>query len=358
MAEKIVIPKDNANDSSVIITQVYSHHGASVKAGELLFEYETSKTVVEVTCKSDGLLSLNVQPGDTIDVGVLAAIVDNVLHDFQKQRVLASETIETGSDYKNKFSFGSLKLIEENNLSYELFNDLVYVTSDDVLKFIGSSSDNRRSFLSEKIKFNDNSLILYGAGHQCKVVIDLIRNEGLPFDVAAAVDANSDASFIDDVPVFRTSELKNIVGLGFKNIHVCIGDGKVKSEVASMLVSMGFDIAKVIAKSSWISNTSVIGSGSYIGSNVYIGHSVNIGPLVQINHNVSIAHDSVVQAGAFLADGCIIGGSVNIGSHSSLGLGVIVNRDINIGEQCTVPSGSTITSDIAQHTAHKALLKR
>ena len=53
----IKIPRENANDDTVLITKVFFKNGDIVKKGQILFEFETSKAAIEFEAPCDGNLS-------------------------------------------------------------------------------------------------------------------------------------------------------------------------------------------------------------------------------------------------------------------------------------------------------------
>ena len=50
---KVEIPRENANDDNVTITAIHVKNHQEVKKSDTLFEFETSKTVIEVESEKD-----------------------------------------------------------------------------------------------------------------------------------------------------------------------------------------------------------------------------------------------------------------------------------------------------------------
>ena len=74
---KIEISRENANDDNVIITNIHVKNYQQVNKGDILFEFETSKTLVEIEAERDGIVSLNIEIGQTVPIGWTAAVIDN-----------------------------------------------------------------------------------------------------------------------------------------------------------------------------------------------------------------------------------------------------------------------------------------
>lgn len=66
---KVFCDRETVNDESVIIRKVYHNNGDAVGAGDLVLEYETSKTIAESRASEDGILSIFVSEGSEVDIG-------------------------------------------------------------------------------------------------------------------------------------------------------------------------------------------------------------------------------------------------------------------------------------------------
>ncbi|TDD01104.1 lipoyl domain-containing protein, partial [Nonomuraea diastatica] len=69
---EIRVPKLNSNDSAYVLVAWLARDGAAVRAGEVVAEVETSKTVEELVSEYDGVLTQlmpagrDIAPGDPI----------------------------------------------------------------------------------------------------------------------------------------------------------------------------------------------------------------------------------------------------------------------------------------------------
>lgn len=344
---KVEIPRENANDDNVTITAIHVKNHQEVKKSDTLFEFETSKTVIEVESEKDGIVSLNIKVGQTVPVGwIAAAIGDNVVNFEQKN----SDLEENFKDVE-KYSSKAVELIKKYNIDKKAFLDLDFVTAEDVENVFAQKLPNESEKLPDKI--NENDIALFGAGLQCQVVLDMIVTEKLNINIIAIIDSRPKKNKLDNINVLNKHSLDLLYEKGLRKIHICIGDGKVKLELADELKSKGFEIVSLIAPSAIISKSALIEEGVFIGSGVYVGRKVKINKLCQINHLVSIAHHCIIGKGSFFADGCRIGGSVNFGDNVSLGIGVIINRDIFISSGSSAPSGAIIINDLKKGESYK-----
>ena len=345
---KVEIPRENANDDNVTITSIHVENHQEVKTGDILFEFETSKTVIEVEAQRNGIVSLNISIGQSVPVGWIAAAIDSEVVNFEKK----IKTQDKDFDDLEKFSSKAIDLIKKYNLDRKIFLNLDFVTTEDVEKVVSQKISNENELLLEK--FNNEDVALFGAGYQCQVVLDMIATEDLNINIVAILDSNPTKDKLDNINILNKFSLDLLYKRDLRKIHICVGDGNIKSEIAKDLKSRGFEIISIIAPSAIISKTAKLEKGVFIGSRVYIGREVNIRELCQINHLVSIAHHCEVGTGSFFADGCRIGGNVRFGDYVNLGIGVVINKDINIGSGASVPSGITIINDLQDDETYKS----
>ena len=73
--QKVEIPRENANDDEVLITDVFVTNHEVVQSGQRILEFETSKASVELEANLDGIISLNVVNGERVAVGKIVAVI-------------------------------------------------------------------------------------------------------------------------------------------------------------------------------------------------------------------------------------------------------------------------------------------
>ena len=66
---KILVPRENVNDDTVIIRAIHVDSGSSVTKGQLIVEIETSKTNIDIEAPENGVLSHGLEVGAEIEVG-------------------------------------------------------------------------------------------------------------------------------------------------------------------------------------------------------------------------------------------------------------------------------------------------
>lgn len=98
---EIRIPRENANDDSVLILKIHFNEGDKIKKGDVIFEYETSKAVVEHTSEFEGMITkINGAEGEEVTIdSVLIELngnIEAVSNDIIDKKEIGN--ISTGSE--------------------------------------------------------------------------------------------------------------------------------------------------------------------------------------------------------------------------------------------------------------------
>ncbi len=141
MAEalEVVIPRETVNDDVVTLARWHAANGEKVRAGVPLFEFETSKTVIEVEAPHEGHLEIVCPEGEEIGVGEIACR----LH---AQPFAAADAAPRaarpagGAAGSQAISRKARLLIEERGLDPALFSHLEVVREADVIRVLESGA--------------------------------------------------------------------------------------------------------------------------------------------------------------------------------------------------------------------------
>lgn len=339
----IFVPVENANDESVTIVAIKYDQGALVKNGDIVYEIETSKSIVEIEAPADGYFFSHYPVNGAVIPGKVCGYIGD-------QEKYIPFVINAGipSSESNKFSIRALNLIKKHKLDLSVFSSLSRVKESDVTNYILNTSklDELPPHQLTSDCFKGEHLVLWGAGLQSVVVLDLLASLGKLGIVKCIIDQLPKVADIQGIPVISSSRFDELITLGASNFHICIGSTTAKSAVGEKLKSKSIKTSSLIHPTAHVSPSASIGEGVYIGPFVYIGPEVGLGNFSQINNCSSIAHHSKLGQYVMISDACHIGGTVQIGDNSLLGIGVIVNRDIQIGDNVTIPSGEKIFTNI------------
>ena len=141
---KVLVPRENVNDESVVILAVNFTSGSMVEKGDIVASIETSKTNIDVDAPKDGMVTHELEVGGEIDVGaILFSLSDAVSVGGEKecQSVMnSSEALVAAVENTNvKFSTAAKKRAHELGVKLSQFSD-GWVTSEEIERSVGIST--------------------------------------------------------------------------------------------------------------------------------------------------------------------------------------------------------------------------
>jgi len=139
--QKITVPRDAVSDEFATVATIYVKDGDAVKKGDELLELETSKTVFVIEAEQGGFVRLFCKEGEDVAIGAnLINIVEGreeeTIVPWPGQGVHEYESPNKSSKLDTKFSKKALELIKDNNINISKFDDMDFVTEEDVKEFI------------------------------------------------------------------------------------------------------------------------------------------------------------------------------------------------------------------------------
>lgn len=187
-----------------------------------------------------------------------------------------------------------------------------------------------------------NKLIVFGAGGQAKVVIDLIQELNTKVEILVATLTGEEK--IDGVTVLKQKEALLEANTGV----VAVGDNFVRETIVKSIMNQNpqFEFVSLIHPSVVISNKAQVGKGSVIlaGSCIQVGAQIKEHCIVNTGSNID--HDVVMNDFSSVAPGVTLGGDVVIGRGSAISLGVSVIHGVKIEENVVIGAGAVVVSDI------------
>ena len=161
--QEILVPQESVNDEYLTVVGLNFANGAAVKKNDIVIELETSKAIATVEAGADGFITYNCVEGDEVEVNSLIAQVWD-----EQPKILASDISketknnnekkgpgDTNKIYNPEFSIKALQLIEQNNLSKELFSKFDFVNEKVVLNYLNPT---KYTTASESLKAKKGSI--------------------------------------------------------------------------------------------------------------------------------------------------------------------------------------------------------
>ena len=344
---RVVMPRVNANDDAGILVRWMKQAGEAIREGDVIALIETTKAAVDIEAQAHGYIHPLVEPGAMVAVDdPIAWIIDPY-----EPAALAAEEVDVNVastlDEERTISRKAAELMKTAGLSAADFPGDLPIKEADVRALLKTQSGSCGAGrdLVRKLQVTERSVLLFGAGDQAVVVADCL-NVGNAFTPLCFVDEAPRAAELEGLPVFDASVVEELLAIGVRLAHVCIGAPKPKLRIAQQLKEAGFTIIQAIHPAAILSPSAAIGEGVYIGPGVLLGPRAVVGDYSQVNNGATVPHHVEIGIGVRVSDGVHLAGGVRVGDRAYLGLGVTVNTDCHVGSDVTIVSGVSVFDSI------------
>ncbi|WP_200531412.1 acetyltransferase [Halorubrum sp. LN27] len=194
--------------------------------------------------------------------------------------------------------------------------------------------------------------VIYCAGELGRVVLDILRRQGV----------DNDVFFIDDDPELKGESVDGIEIIGGRSefdsfdqneteIIIAFADRqKVRLELMSAVRQLDFDLFSIVDIDSTVAETATIGDGVILNAQSYIGPDATLSDAVVIESAASISHDVTLKEGVTIGPNATIAGGTTIGRDVFVGAGATVCDDISIGDKAVVGAGAVVISSVPSET--------
>ncbi len=180
-------------------------------------------------------------------------------------------------------------------------------------------------------------MYLYGASGHAKVIIDILRANGIA--VTALVDDNPNIDELCGIEV-----LHNRVDLS--PVIISIGANHIREHIAQKLSG---PFATAAHPSAIVSAQASIGQGTVVMQGAVVQSEAKIGNHCIINTSSSVDHECQIEDYVHISPGATLCGNVTVGRGSWIGAGATVIPGIQIGRWATVGAGATVVRDVPDY---------
>lgn len=193
-------------------------------------------------------------------------------------------------------------------------------------------------------------ILLVGAGGHAKSCIDVIEQQG-EFEIIGLVGLDNEVgSSVLGYPVVGTDT--DLPALVNDSSNALVTIGQIKSprpriQLHDLLLSIGFNLARIISPGAYVSSHASIGAGTIIHHGAIVNASADIGDNCIINSRSLIEHDAKIDNHCHISTGAIINGHASIGMGCFVGSGCQVRESIVIGVRCVIGMGQRVTENCA-----------
>jgi len=190
--------------------------------------------------------------------------------------------------------------------------------------------------------------VIYCAGEQGRVVLDILQRNGIRDDIYF-IDDDEDV-WGEKIGTHEVlggeAELASRDSQNIKCIIAYGGGQEVRLSIAEKVSELGFELFSAIDGRSTVSSTAEVGDGVIVNAESYIGPGSEIQDLVLIDSAVSVSHDSVLEKGVTVTPGATLAGRVSIEEDAYIGAGATIIDGCIVGEGSFVGSGAVVTEDV------------
>ena len=177
-------------------------------------------------------------------------------------------------------------------------------------------------------------MYLYGASGHAKVIIDILKANGL--DVECLFDDNKNIQSLSGLPVRHNYD-------GEKPVIFSIGSNRVRKMLDDKWHT---DYVTAIHPSAIISPTATVGEGSVVMQGAIIQTEATIGRHSIINTGATIDHECRIGDYVHVSPNATICGDSEVGEGTWIGAGSTVIQCVTIGKWCVVGAGSVVLHDL------------
>ncbi|PNR88774.1 serine acetyltransferase [Petrotoga sp. 9T1HF07.CasAA.8.2] len=195
-----------------------------------------------------------------------------------------------------------------------------------------------------------NSIVLVGGGGHCKVVLDVIKENNYYDEICISdLKENIGKEILDIRIEYTDDQLDDLFKKGISFAFVSMGKININDQRMKLykkIKNIGFNIPKIISKSSNVSIYTEISEGTFVGKNAVINPGVKIGKNCIINTGAIVEHDCIIRDNVHIGPGAVLSGGVTVGENSFIGTGAMITQYLNIASNTLIGAGAVVVKDI------------
>ena len=115
-----------------------------------------------------------------------------------------------------------------------------------------------------------------------------------------------------------------------------------------LVASFGLRFCTLVHPSAYVSPMATLGPGVFIGANSVVAAGAQLAEQVFVNRGVTVGHDTVVGPYTRLQPGSSLGGLSVLGKGVTVGLGATVLERLRIGDGAFVGAGAVVLEDVPE----------
>ncbi len=350
--KKVKCEQYNVNDNNYSIVEVKCCNGDVVKVGQLLFELDSSKALIEVEANYEGYFYTTHQKGVSISVNdTLYIISDSQIDNFEEFFEKSIIKSKNASQDEKVYTEMAKAFIQGNKLDVSAWEE-TFITLELLQKKLGI-----KNFILDECNTNKiNRIAIIGAGKGLVQILDIVFNLNQFIPVCIYDDTPEKlGSVIFNIPVVGKVDPLSILN-DFENNKFDVIINSVSTSIPfrksiyEKLKEHRIPFANLIHRSAIIGFNVNLGEGNVILADVVVGASTKIGNDNFISAKCNIEHHNTLGSHSTFGPNVVTSGSVDISDSVKFGTGIFIEPKISVGNNSVIASGSIVTRNIPANT--------
>lgn len=178
-------------------------------------------------------------------------------------------------------------------------------------------------------------MIIYGASGHGKVIVDILKNNGI-----------NNISFWDDDSNAKVTGYEVCRPIKFfdqDKVIIAIGNNYLRRRVYD---SNDYKYASAIHPNAIIGENVIVKNGTVVMAGAIINPSTIIGKHCIINTSCCVDHDCKIGSFVHVAPNATLLGGVKIGMGSMIGAGSTILQGVSVGDWAIIGAGAVILQDV------------
>ncbi len=369
MIVPLVVPQEDVNSESALMTAWLVADGAAVKKGQPVAEVETTKMVFEVVAAADGWLvrgaEEKAQVAFNVPIGLIAESESEIVPAREQWRSSQGEPAPapaSADESPRRITSGARRLMQEHGIAVAQLPDKAVITERDVRLLVDAHADwfspldSKRLAAGTKQGLHVRRTIVLGAGRGAMQVMDILQHDQR-VQVIGYLDDDTklQGETIYGLPILGPVQLAEALfreGRFDAAIISVSTSNAVRRRWYESLKTLGVPLVNAIDPTAKIARGVQLGEGNVFCAFVHIGVETRIGDNNFISAYNSIDHHNLWGSHITTGPGVVTSSRAQVDDDVKMGTGIFIQPGVNIGRGAQIASGAILTQSVpAMHAA-------